>query len=221
MSKKILFHNSQQCSRQRLKMSNYSNDSDTKRPRVSGGGGGLGSYQGRAGGGGAGFGFGVGRGGGRGGGGGYGGGGGRGHSGGVSRWGDNRRPETIQVITNQFRLSNGAATLEYFLAQRWYKYDITIFDATRRKKKDAEGKYVEPWEFMLTPRTRRDGDCKKVDIDEGSNPISRRILMKLQQRLFSENKYFWVSQYGCVTLWHVHQAHTLTRPFQPPTDRWF
>ncbi|KAI2498568.1 hypothetical protein MHU86_15912 [Fragilaria crotonensis] len=95
-----------------------------------GGGGGLGSYQGRGGrGGGGGF--------GRGGGGGGYGGGGRGQVGG-SKWGDFRRPETIQVMTNQFKLSNPDATLNYFLQQKWYKYDVTIFDALLRKKKDAE-----------------------------------------------------------------------------------
>lgn len=190
-------------------MSYYgNNDRDPKRSRFGGGdggglgsyqgsGGGLGSYQGRGGGGGLGSyqgrgGRGGGGGFGRGGGGGGYGGGGRGQGGG-SKWGDFRRPETIQVMTNQFKLSNPDATLNYFLQQKWYKYDVTIFDALLRKKKDAEGKFLEPWQYMLVPRQSREGDSKTVDMDDGSNTISRRVLCKLQQRLFGERKVFWVS----------------------------
>jgi hypothetical protein len=97
-------------------------------------------------------------------------------------------------MTNQFKLSNPEATLKFFLQQKWYKYDVTIFDALLRKKKDEEGKFLEPWQYALVPRQSSDGNSKKVDIDDGSNTISRRILCKLQQRLFGERKVFWVSE---------------------------
>ena len=152
-------------------MSYYENDS--KRPRIYQGGGGRGGG-GRSYGGG-------------------GGGGGRGQSGG-GRGGWDARPNSLMVITNQFKLSDPSANLDYYMKQKWYKYDVTIFDAKKTKAKDSEGNVVEPWQFILTPIIRG-GDTKTIDIDMGSNTISRRILFKLQKRLFSEQKYFVVSEY--------------------------
>ena len=94
-------------------------------------------------------------------------------------------------MTNQFRLNE---SMEYFLSQRWVKYDVKIFDAVRKKKKDAEGKPLEPREYMVLQRMPR-GVVKEVDIEDGSVPISRRILSKLQDRLFQEKRYFCVSPF--------------------------
>ena len=132
--------------------------------------------------------------------GGHGGGGRRGGGRGGGKWGDLPRPSELRVLINFFQLSAPDATLQYFLQQKWSKYHLTIFDAFRRKKKDADGTYLEPWEFEIMPKTPRhlDGEKKTLDMDAGSNPISRRVLLTLQKRLHAEKKLFAVSACYCI-----------------------
>lgn len=170
---------------------NFPHDRDPKRFRAS-------DYDGRGRGGGEFRGGGGGRGISSGGYGRYGGGGGgygRGGGGqGGAKWGTGPRPNSIRVVTNQFRLDTPGATLDYFLKQKWFRYHITIMDAYKTRAKDAEGKFVEPRVFKIIAKTKgKDGPTKALDMEGGSNPISRRVLLKLQRRLFGEKKYFWVS----------------------------
>jgi hypothetical protein len=177
-------------------MSHYY-DRDPKRMRPSGGGGDYrgGPYGGSRGG--------PGGGGGGGGGGGRfpppGGGRGRGGGGRQGAWGMGPRPQSLRVVTNQYRLSNPRATLQYFLEQKWYRYHITIWDAVKVRTKTDDGDHKEESgakqgfrDFQIMPRSRLDGIKKSMEIGEGSNPISRRILLKLQKRLLNEKRNFWV-----------------------------
>jgi hypothetical protein len=67
-------------------------------------------------------------------------------------------------------------------------------DAFKTTAKDAEGKFIEPRVSKIIPvKKGKDGPTKTLDMERGSNPISRRVLLKLQRRLFGEMKYFWVS----------------------------
>jgi hypothetical protein len=162
---------------------------DPKRYRPEGG-----SYGGRGGGGGYGGdrGYGGGdRGGGRHGGGGFRGGrgGGRGRGGG---WGLQDRPDTIRVMLNLFKMQTTIAELQQRIV---YMYEVTIFDALKKKKVDADKNPVEPWVFEIFPKTPRhlEGKNKELPMDEGSSAVSRRVLLMLQKRLMSEGKYFSVS----------------------------
>lgn len=68
-----------------------------------------------------------------------------------------------------------------------------------KKKVDADKKIIEPWVFEIFPKTPRhlEGKNKELPMDEGSSPISRRVLTKLQKRLMSKGKYFAVSVVLC------------------------
>jgi len=53
-------------------------------------------------------------------------------------WGMGPRPQSLRVVTNQYRLSNPRATLQYFLEQKCYRYHITIWDAVKVREKTDE-----------------------------------------------------------------------------------
>lgn len=164
-----------------------------KRARYDNRGGG-GRYDNRGGGGGEGYDGRGGRGGGRGHGGGRGYGGARGGGGrGGGPW--DPRPQSIMVKTNMFKTNTSFKSIS---EKRWFKYEVIIFDAKRKKKVDpTTSKPIEPWEFQVVPRFRRDKDGNRtaaVDLERGSSPISRRVLVDtLQARLLQEKVCFVVS----------------------------
>lgn len=108
------------------------------------------------------------------------------------------RPDSLLVTLNMFQMS---ATLQTLQEQTVYMYDVTIFDAMKKKKVDADQNIIEPWVFEIIPKTPRhlEGKNKELPMDEGSNPISRRVLAKLQKRLWSEDKFFSVSAFPVST----------------------
>ena len=88
--------------------------------------------------------------------------------------------------------------------KEWFKYEVIIFDAMRKKKLDATtSEPIEPWEFQVVPRFRRDKKGNRtaaMDLARGSSPISRRVLVDtLQARLFAEKMCFVVSVISVAT----------------------
>lgn len=108
------------------------------------------------------------------------------------------RPTTMTVKTNYFRLT---ATNDVDKGE-WIQYGVKIIDAIRRKKKGPDGNYLEPWQFEVVPyllkRQNETGEPiekeKTVNLDKGTTPLSRRILIKLQKNLLDEKppRYFVV-----------------------------
>ena len=108
------------------------------------------------------------------------------------------RPTEMMVKTNYFRL---LATANEGFQGEWIQYDVEIRDAIRRKKRGPDGNYLEPWQFELVPkmvRRKNEGTDeislieKTVNLDTGTTPLSRRILMKLQRNLLKEEKRYIV-----------------------------
>ena len=105
------------------------------------------------------------------------------------------------VKTNMFETDT---SIKSIMKKEWFKYDVIIFYAKRIKKLDpSTSEPVEPREFQVVPRFRRDKTGNRtaaVDLERGSSPISRRILVKtLQKRLCSENMCFVVSVISTAT----------------------
>jgi hypothetical protein len=76
--------------------------------------------------------------------------------------------------------------LPYGMPSRFVRKLMKVF---KKKNQILNG---GPREFQIMPRSRLDGIKKSMEIGEGSNPISRRILLKLQKRLLNEKRNFWV-----------------------------
>jgi hypothetical protein len=100
--------------------------------------------------------------------------------------------QPIEVKTNFFKL-----VLD--MNQEWYLYDIQILHAFNRKvvgpdgefMKDENGKFIKELEI----KKNDDNTNRNLEFGQGSTPLSRRILNKLQEDLWNQNpkKYFVVS----------------------------
>ena len=115
------------------------------------------------------------------GGGGY---GGRNSGGGGGRgWGGDRggrggggyrapRPNELQVSLNYFPIKVIDSDL-----MEWVMYDIHVLNMKRVKKKDAEGNFIEPWEFDFVPNQKG-----ATNMDKFPEVLLRRILDALRKQ---------------------------------------
>jgi hypothetical protein len=96
----------------------------------------------------------------------------------------------MQVKTNFFRV-------KFNPDREWFMYDIQILPAIYRKikgpdeelTKDNDGNFIKG----LVVKIKKDNTCKVIDLERGSTPLSRRILTKLHEDLWSKSKIFVVS----------------------------
>ena len=74
----------------------------------------------------------------------------------------------------------------------WVHYNVTILAAYREKKKDAAGNAITPFEFQVLPKGKCEGE-KELNLEKGSNPLSRRILSELcKQERENDSSFFFV-----------------------------
>jgi hypothetical protein len=100
--------------------------------------------------------------------------------------------QPIEVKTNFFKIVLN-------MQQEWYMYDIQILPAFNRKIVGPDGEFMtdDDGKFIKELEIKKDdnGTNKFLDLGKGSTHLSRRILNKLQEDLWSKNpkKYFVVS----------------------------
>lgn len=92
-------------------------------------------------------------------------------------------PDSVLVELNCFRLK---PRIDDLLKKGWIQYSIEIHHARRRKRRDSEGKPIEPFVYDVVPKVARPG--AGMELDRGFSPLSWCVLSELQDRLASELK---------------------------------